>query len=101
MKCPKCGSENVFIQNIQTGGKSTGKIVMKEPGRRGCLYWLFAGWMFELVWFMCVGWWWKLLFGWLAGDGVAFIGRTQGKEKFDFETRATCQNCGHTWKVKN
>ncbi len=98
MKCPKCGSENVFIQNIQTGSKSTGEIVMREPRRRGCLYWICFGWMIELCWFMCVGWWWRLFFGSFRGDKVG-VGKTRGKEKSILETRATCQNCGHTWKV--
>lgn len=34
MKCPKCGSEDVFVQNVQTGSTSTGKIVMREPRKR-------------------------------------------------------------------
>ena len=98
MKCPKCGSENVFIQNVQTGSKSTGKIVMREPRRRGCLYWICIGWAFDLLYFLCMGWLWKLLFGTLRGDKVG-VGKTQGKETSILETRATCQNCGHTWKV--
>lgn len=40
MKCPRCGSEDVFVQNVQTGSTSTGKVVMREPRKKGCLYWL-------------------------------------------------------------
>lgn len=98
MKCPKCGSEDVFVQNVQTGSTSTGKIVMREPRKKGCLYWLCFGWCIDLVYFMTVGWWSRLFLGTLRGDKVG-VGKTQGKEKSILETRATCQNCGHTWKV--
>ena len=99
MKCPKCGSEDVFVQNVQTGSTSTGKIVMREPRKMGCLYWLCFGWVIDFIYYFgCMGWLWKLLFGTLRGDKVG-VGKTQGKEKSILETRATCQNCGHTWKV--
>ena len=80
MKCPKCGSEDVFVQNVQTGSTSTGKIVMREPRKRGCLYWLCFGWFIDAMQFLCMGWLWKLLFGTLRGDKVG-IGKTQGKGK--------------------
>lgn len=34
MKCPRCGSEDVFVQNVQTGSTSTGKVVMREPRKK-------------------------------------------------------------------
>lgn len=52
MKCPRCGSEDVFVQNVQTGSTSTGKVVMREPRKKGCLYWLCFGWCIDLVYFM-------------------------------------------------
>ena len=47
MKCPRCGSENVNVQQIQTGsiGAGTNKVVIEQPRRsKGCLYWLLIGW---------------------------------------------------------
>ena len=99
MKCPKCGSEDVFVQNVQTGSKSTGKIVMREPRKNGCLYWLCGGWAINFVYFIVIGWWKNFFFGWLKKGNKVGVGKTQGKEKSILETRATCQNCGHTWKV--
>lgn len=94
MKCPRCGSENVLVQSVQTGSVSSGKIGVQESKKqKGCLYWCCCGWLFDLLWFVCIGWWTKLAFGWERGS------KGRIKERTINETRATCQNCGHTWKV--
>ena len=48
MKCPKCGSEDVLVQSVQTGSVSSGKIGVQESKKqKGCLYWCCGGWVFD------------------------------------------------------
>ncbi len=97
MACPKCGSENILYQREQTGsvGASTNTVVIKEAKKsRGCLYWFLGGWITDLMWWLAIGWWWKLLFGGRKRGGLNFnAGKTINR------TMAVCQNCGHSWKA--
>lgn len=77
MKCPKCGSENVSVQVMQTEGKT------RQRGT-GCL-WTLGRW--TLILCTCGLW---LLVGKRKGTG---------KTKFKNETVAICQQCGNRWKV--
>ena len=65
MQCPKCGSENITYQREQTGsiGAGTNKVVIEQPKKsKGCLYWMF------------IGWWWKLFFGGKSRIGLNIHG---------------------------
>ena len=77
MICPKCGSNNVNVQVVQTSAKT------RKRGA-GCLWGIF-----RLLLIICtLGLW--LLIG--SRKGVS-------KTKFTNEIRGVCQNCGHTWIV--
>lgn len=96
-KCPKCESSNVFINREQRGtlGASTNKVVVVNRKSHGCLYWLCCGWIISILYWLCIGWWWGLLFG-KKKSGLNFhASKTLNK------TVAICQDCGHTWTVKN
>jgi len=83
MICPKCGSENIQTQIVQTGGKA------KKHGNglgghlnntaRGLTAFCTLG-ISNLVW-----------------------KKSKGNEKITFknETMCVCQKCGHTWNFKN
>lgn len=77
MKCPKCGSENINFQLVQTGAKT-------KSNKRGCLWEI--GRLFLIV---CT------LGLWLV------VGKSKGKSKTKFknEKMAICQSCGHTWNA--
>lgn len=77
MKCPKCKSENVTVQIMQTAAKTKEK-------KTGCLWGL--GRIFLIF---CTGGLWLI------------IGKRRGtaKTKFENETVAVCQQCGNRWKV--
>jgi DNA-directed RNA polymerase subunit M/transcription elongation factor TFIIS len=77
MICPKCGSEKVNIQMVQTGAKSSTK-------GKGCLFTL-GRWLLII----CTLGLWLLL------------GKKKAKTKTKFENQkvAICQNCGNTWNV--
>ena len=77
MVCAKCGSANISVQMVQTGGKMS-------HNSRGCL-WTCGRWMLIL----CTCGLWLL------------VGRSKGKskQKFQNEKRAICQNCGNSWSV--
>ena len=77
MKCPKCGSENVSIQAIQTSGKM-------KTNKRGCL-WTIGRWTLIVC---TLGLW--LLVGKSNG---------KGKMKYTNKNRAICQNCGNSWNI--
>lgn len=96
MACPKCGSEKISYQREQSGtiGASTNKVVI-QPAKKshGCLYWVFIGWWWKPMYWLC--------FGWL---GLFFGGKRRGGLNFKADkainhTVAICQNCGHSWKV--
>ena len=93
MICPKCGSSNVFVQQVETGSVGTSRTVVTKH-THGLLYWLFIGWwiwIFKLVLLP-----FRLLFGHTKKVGKA---TTISGTKNIHSTRATCQNCGHTWSV--
>jgi len=74
MKCPKCGSENISIQTVQTGMKTKEK-------RRGILQSMIR---FILI-FCTLGLW-------------LLVGRAdRTTTKFKNSKRAVCQNCGRSW----
>ena len=97
MVCPRCQSQVVSIQNIQTGsiGAAQNTVVI-QPARRshGCLCWLMIGWWWKPIWFICVGWWWRLLFGGRRKGGVNFSANKIINKKV-----AICQSCGFQWNV--
>lgn len=83
MNCPKCNSNNIITQIVQTGGKT------KKHGNgigghlnntaRGLTALCTLG-LSNLVW-----------------------KKSKGNEKISFknETLCVCQNCGHTWNINN
>lgn len=77
MRCPKCGSENINIQIVQTGAKSRTK-------NKGCLYSIGRG----LLIFFTLGLW--LIFG---------KKKSKTTTKFESKKIAICQNCGNEWNV--
>lgn len=78
MKCSKCGSENVNVQ-----------LVTKVKNKKhGIIYWLFIGWWLEPVM------WIFLTLPWLI---IKIFKPKQVTSKT--QSKAVCQNCGHTWKV--
>lgn len=74
MYCPKCGSSNVTVQIVQTGGKTRGP---------GCLFGLAR---FILVICTCGLW--------------LLIGKRKSSTRFKNTTMAVCQECGYNWKVR-
>lgn len=92
MKCPKCKSENILVQQVQTGSATTE--TYKAPKKKSCLNWILGGWIIDILYFCFIGWWRRLLFGKKQKVGTS-TSRTRMKSK----TMATCQSCGHTWKV--
>ena len=94
VKCVKCGSDNVFVQQVQTGSK--GVTVVKGKKHHSVVYWCTIGWIIALMKFIfwaCGGWIIGLFFG--HQDGIAGETTTMNT----YSTMATCQNCGHTWKL--
>lgn len=75
--CPKCGSEHVIFQVVQTGAttKTKGKGILYTLGR------------WTLIVCTCGLW---LVFGKKAAKSTT---------KVKNETRAICQDCGSTWTV--
>lgn len=75
MTCSKCGSQNVNVQMVQTGGKT-------RMRKRGIL-WTLGRWCLIL----CTCGLWLL------------VGRSKGKAntKFQNKSMAVCQSCGHNW----
>ena len=82
MKCVKCSSENVQVQVVTKKNKITGAIVLMLLG-------------FGLMFLGIVGAVLGALLGWIIGMIVkGLMGELQ-------ETVAVCQDCGHTFPVKN
>lgn len=95
--CPKCKSNNVLVQNVQTGniGATQNKVYIQEPKRsKGCLYWLVIGWWLAPIKFICWDMWVGLLFGHNKNSGVNL-----SANKSINKTMAICQNCGNKWNV--
>ena len=97
--CPRCGSANIDYQREQSGnaGAFTNTVYVKQPQkRRGCLYWICCLWLFELAYWLLIGWWWNLLFGRKRHGGIGFnAGKTFN------HTVAVCQNCGYSWNASS
>lgn len=94
MICPKCNSQNVFIQREQSfsvGGSRT-----TYSHGHGPLYWLLIGWwiwIFKMMLAICtLGL--SLLFRKKKGTA-----NTVSTNKVFNKTVAVCQNCGFHWKV--
>ena len=77
MKCKKCNSENISIQNVTTEVKK----------KRGWKYWLLFGWLIDLA-----SW---VLFFFIRIIYAIFRKRT----KLQNHKMAICQDCGYSWKV--
>lgn len=78
MKCSKCGSENVNVQELT---------VFKNK-KTGCLYWLIIGWWLEPIM------WLFLTLPWL----IVKVFKPKGI-KSKIKKRAICQSCGNSWNV--
>ena len=57
MKCPKCGSENVLVQSVQTGSVSSGKIGVQESKKQkgACIGAAVVGFLIFYGFFALVG----------------------------------------------
>jgi len=82
MKCPKCGSGDVSVQAVTE---------VFEKRKKGCAYWIFIGWWWEIISWIVFGIW--KLFAVLFGKKTKVVSKTKSV--------AVCQNCGHRWKVKS
>lgn len=101
MVCPKCQSENVMIQQVQTGATSRTKTKVYST-HHGFLWWIFVG-----------SWWWIVdlmikitLFFCTGGLSMFFrhkhkVGQEKGITRTTVKnsTMCTCQNCGYSWKI--
>lgn len=77
LKCPKCGSDNVNVQFVQTGANTSTK-------GKGCLFTL-GRWMLIIC---TLGLW------------LVFAKKSsKSKTKYKNEKQAVCSSCGHSWKV--
>lgn len=78
MTCPKCGSQNVQVQFVQTSAKTRTK-------KKGCLYGMARGCLVTFT----LGFW-------------ALLGKKKSKSNTSFsnEKRAVCSNCGNAWRVR-
>jgi len=82
MQCPKCGSNNVNIQNVQ-------QMYLKNK-HHGILYWLFIGWWLQpMLWIFFPLW--MLL--------ISIFGDKKQKMVTKNKRMAICQNCGYSWRV--
>ena len=98
MMCPKCGSENIDFQVVNSGsiGAAQNSVVIQKPKKhKGLLYWLFIGWWLVPMYWLCIGWWVRLFFG-----GGTKKGWNLNASKTFNSTMAICQSCGHSWKTK-
>ncbi len=93
MRCPKCGSENVFLQQVETGSIGTSHTTITRR-THGLLYWIFIGWWIWIFKLLLLPF--RLLFGHKKKIGTA---NTVTGTKTIHRTAATCQNCGHSWTV--
>lgn len=93
MTCPKCGSTNVFVQQVDEGSIGTSKTSIKKH-THGLLYWLLIGWWIWIFKLVLVPF--HLLFGHTKKKAVA---TTISGSKTIHSTKATCQACGHSWTV--
>lgn len=83
MKCRKCGSTNVTLNVVNE--------MRVEKVHHGCVWWLF------------VGWWW-IPVKWICFTIPALFAKIFLPDKVYIRNRintvAVCQNCGYTWKTR-
>lgn len=100
--CPKCGSEDVQYQVVQTESvsKTKGYTTVNTAKHKGLFYWLFIGWW---LWFvkMCFIPITMLFALFPHGGGKAKVAdhTATTTTKTKNATMAVCQHCGHTWKA--
>ena len=82
MKCPKCGSENVNAQLVNT--------VELKNKHHGILWWFFIGW-----WWIPIKW---LVFT-IPALFFAIFGRKKQKAVNKTSKQCVCQSCGNTWNA--
>lgn len=77
MVCPKCGSDNVSVQLVQTGSRSS-------YNGRGCLWE-----MGRLMLIFCTCGLWLL------------VGKSKGRGRTKVKNKKTCvcQSCGNSWRI--
>lgn len=92
MVCPKCQSENVIVQQVQTG--SIGTTSYHGNKKHSLMWWCFIGWWYKMFHFICIGWW-----SWIFFRKKDKLGSSISASKTFNKTMATCQNCGNSWKI--
>ncbi len=78
MICPHCGSDHVTVQAVTE--------TQSKTKHRGCFGW--ACWIF----LACITCGLILI--------IPAITNSKTKTKTKVHSQATCQDCGHTWRVK-
>lgn len=89
-RCPRCGGTNISFQREQDGTVG-GSLFGPTSVNRGCFYWLFIGWWWRPIRFICYGWFLDLF---------KFFGFGLNASVSKNKTVAVCQICGNAWKVK-
>jgi len=92
MRCPRCGSEQVFLQQVETGSVGMSRTTFSQT-RHGLLYWLFIGWWLWII-KLCL-WPLTLIFGRRKRSRTTASTVTGTRNLH--RTAATCQQCGHAW----
>jgi hypothetical protein len=82
MKCPKCQSENVSTQVINT--------VKLKNKHHGLLWWMFVGWYWVPI---------KWIVFTVPALIFAIFGSKKQKAVNKRKTVCVCQNCGYNWNL--
>lgn len=79
MKCKKCGSEKVSVQQI----------AINKNKKKGWKYWLLFGWAIDMMlWiFLTIP---RLIIGIFKPKKIVT----------KVQTKAVCQNCGYSWRIR-
>ncbi len=80
MKCKKCGSDDIKVSTI------TEKRI--ETQKKGCLWWLFIGWIWVPV---------KWIFFTIPALVFKLFGAGRKKVRTSKTTIRECKNCGYKW----
>lgn len=85
MICPKCNSQNVFLQPVQN---KSGTIINTNRYKKshGCLYWILIGWW---------NWILELIAEIIVTVCISCISTLFKKKR----TICTCQDCGNIWRI--
>ena len=86
MICPNCNSNDISLKSIES--KKANKVERKSSSK-GCLYWLF------------IGWWWELFLLFFIKIPIALIQLLNDlltAKKTEVNRIAKCQTCGFSWK---